>query len=539
MGADRPTDGEAWDLVEEINELSRGELEVIEEHEKEFDRLVFSATPPDLQTLEEDNSSSVVLPAITVSVEYEPPVDELDEVIAAQTDGVSSIDIPLDFDEEPLLGYTIHPDPPPPLNAAEDLPAMPPQKMVTKLPSHFTSSLPLQVDIQPITVPPLEYFPDTIGPAVLYNVENIPERQLPDFDVPLQPTAPISAPSPLPQQFEQDPDGYVPPNKLEVTLAPERDDIWEKDRGMDIDKLVHEELLQSIDANVLYGQPKTIEMNDDGAATRLMEQIEDRLTPKTITEKYRKTSTLQKDGDDVELQANGGPYNSSQKEIFLSPTDEISTPRGGDDELQPGTVLEDSSGNIKGRKTVKPDAPMIDLLPRGKSPAEIGDAYIRLPTRAYSCLDSDRHLRPNRGRLVQPDPSLIMDTRLRTQTITERDHNDTTSRALEDVEDALENRGVEVLMSCVRHNRYEAMESLLEEDRSLIETCQNNNRRIAKYLLGCDVNINAKNEKGNTALHICYQFNYTTLAEFLIANGADETIKNNDGVLPHMMQKSP
>lgn len=40
MGADRPTDGEAWDLVEEINELSRGELEVIEEHEKEFDRLV-------------------------------------------------------------------------------------------------------------------------------------------------------------------------------------------------------------------------------------------------------------------------------------------------------------------------------------------------------------------------------------------------------------------------------------------------------------------------------------------------------------------
>ncbi|KAF4718712.1 hypothetical protein FOZ62_009618 [Perkinsus olseni] len=66
--------------------------------------------------------------------------------------------------------------------------------------------------------------------------------------------------------------------------------------------------------------------------------------------------------------------------------------------------------------------------------------------------------------------------------------------------------------------------------------CQNNNRRIAKYLLGCGVNIDAKNVKGNTALHVCYQFNHISLAEFLIANGADESVKNNDGVLPHMMR---
>lgn len=103
------------------------------------------------------------------------------------------------------------------------------------------------------------------------------------------------------------------------------------------------------------------------------------------------------------------------------------------------------------------------------------------------------------------------------------------------------------------HKRCSPSEVEAQQPNTLLMiACQNNNRRIAKYLLGCDVNINAKNEKGNTALHICYQwvsdhdlmevmirFNYTTLAEFLIANGADETIKNNDGVLPHMMQKSP
>ncbi|KAF4730686.1 hypothetical protein FOZ62_001044, partial [Perkinsus olseni] len=254
----------------------------------------------------------------------------------------------------------------------------------------------------------------------------------------------------------------------------------------------------------------------------------------------------------------------------------------------PGSYVKSPEGSMPGPRTIAPDAPTIVYddgaaagLPRDQGDAfdgpvsasrndatffndidnytverRVGDAYIRLPTAAYSRPDLDRHIRPNRGQLVQPDPSLIMDSRLSVQRTEEEDDDDAHSQAvgragaLEDLQDDTEEKkGVEVLISCVRHNRYEAVESLLEEDRSLIEkveaqqsntllmiACQNNNRRIAKYLLGCGVNIDAKNVKGNTALHVCYQFNHISLAEFLIANGADESVKNNDGVLPHMMR---
>jgi len=46
--------------------------------------------------------------------------------------------------------------------------------------------------------------------------------------------------------------------------------------------------------------------------------------------------------------------------------------------------------------------------------------------------------------------------------------------------------------------------------------------------------INAKNLKGNTPLHYCYQYGYgDTLGEYLVSKGADPFIKNLAGKLPH------
>ncbi|KAF4662859.1 hypothetical protein FOZ61_002115, partial [Perkinsus olseni] len=709
----------AWDVVEEMNELTAEEQQLVKRHSEEFDQLVLCGEPPDLMEIDKKerkdgiDPSDVVLPPVALSVDYEPPVDGLDEVIAGQGDGVSSMDIPIKFEEEPLAGCVVRPDPPPPVNAEEDLPPIPPQKMI---------------EISPVTMPPPEFFPDIIGPAKPYTLERMQEKQLPEFGVPLQPAAPLSDTRPTPEQFERDPEGCG--EKLEVVLSPEPKDIWERDRGIDVNKLVHNELLPSIDAATLYGTPKAVVM-DNGVRARLSKRIEDKLKPQTaksfarfewpapalteypsflvsllregfrcesaaqvisqrheIAESYRKALALQRaDGPEVRQDDHRTPCNpegdavqgSEAAAAAVPPRPSESNPHADEqtplvsargsssrhssrrsaadreerseiavavkdaftrllldnenvvDEIaarikericpqavssrcpappggllvqrsstvspghhliptpgpaveavpSPGGYVKSTEGSMAGPRTIAPNAPTIEYddgaavgLPRDRGDAFDGsgsasrndatffndiDNYTversGLPTAAYSRPDLDRHIRPNRGQLVQPDPSLIMDSRLSVQK-TEEEDDDADSQAvgrvgaLEDLQDDTEEKkGVEVLISCVRHNRYEAVESLLEEDRSLIEkveaqqsntllmiACQNNNRRIAKYLLGCGVNIDAKNVKGNTALHVCYQFNHISLAEFLIANGADESVKNNDGVLPHMMR---
>jgi len=102
----------------------------------------------------------------------------------------------------------------------------------------------------------------------------------------------------------------------------------------------------------------------------------------------------------------------------------------------------------------------------------------------------------------------------------------------------------EIVFSFVRHNRYDAVEALIQQDQEVIHTtddntntllhtaCQNNNRRLVKLLLKNHIGINAKNIRGNTALHYCYQYGFSDLAEYLLAHGADDSILNNDGFVP-------
>lgn len=102
----------------------------------------------------------------------------------------------------------------------------------------------------------------------------------------------------------------------------------------------------------------------------------------------------------------------------------------------------------------------------------------------------------------------------------------------------------EIVFSFVRHNRYEAVEALIQQDQDVIHAtdenkntllhtaCQNNNRRLTKLLLKNHIGINEQNLRGNTALHYCYQYGFSDLAEYLLAHGADDSILNQDGYVP-------
>merc|ERR1719502_1187818 len=102
----------------------------------------------------------------------------------------------------------------------------------------------------------------------------------------------------------------------------------------------------------------------------------------------------------------------------------------------------------------------------------------------------------------------------------------------------------EIVFSFVRHNRYDAVEALIQQDQDVIHAtdendntllhtaCQNNNKRLAKLLLKNHIEINAQNLRGNTALHYCYQYKFHELAEYLLAHGADDSLLNQDGFVP-------
>jgi len=97
------------------------------------------------------------------------------------------------------------------------------------------------------------------------------------------------------------------------------------------------------------------------------------------------------------------------------------------------------------------------------------------------------------------------------------------------VEDQVSAEDVEDIFRFARHGRCEEMERLLDMgipinvrdefgSTLLIIAGQNGNKKILKAILRRGGNINARNFKGNTALHYCYQFGYwDTLGKYLIS----------------------
>lgn len=68
-----------------------------------------------------------------------------------------------------------------------------------------------------------------------------------------------------------------------------------------------------------------------------------------------------------------------------------------------------------------------------------------------------------------------------------------------------------------------------DNNTMLLACAQNGQKRIAKLLLRNGADMNAPNDKGDTAMHLCYKFNYKELGEYLKSKGADDTIQNAKG----------
>jgi len=101
------------------------------------------------------------------------------------------------------------------------------------------------------------------------------------------------------------------------------------------------------------------------------------------------------------------------------------------------------------------------------------------------------------------------------------------------------------VFSLARHNRIDDVGELLDRgmpvdvadahgNTILIIACQNGLKRMAKLALrrGCDMD--ARNSRGNTALHFCYAYGYgDSLGTYLLSKGADATVRNHAGFVPH------
>ena len=66
----------------------------------------------------------------------------------------------------------------------------------------------------------------------------------------------------------------------------------------------------------------------------------------------------------------------------------------------------------------------------------------------------------------------------------------------------------------------------------LIAAAQNNRKRISKAVIQFGTPLDAQNNKGQTALHCCYEFGYTALADYIVSKGANLCIPNAAGLLP-------
>ena len=53
---------------------------------------------------------------------------------------------------------------------------------------------------------------------------------------------------------------------------------------------------------------------------------------------------------------------------------------------------------------------------------------------------------------------------------------------------------------------------------------------MAKLFVRMGADVNAINNRGNTALHYCFAYEYRQLGEFLISCGADDCIANRAGL---------
>lgn len=101
------------------------------------------------------------------------------------------------------------------------------------------------------------------------------------------------------------------------------------------------------------------------------------------------------------------------------------------------------------------------------------------------------------------------------------------------------------ILPLVRCGSIDALDELLSNDPGAIHctdrvgnsllhiACHSNSKRMVKFALRKGLNINAQNSAGQTALHYCFAYGHRALASYLIDKGADDSIKNAEGLTPY------
>lgn len=101
-------------------------------------------------------------------------------------------------------------------------------------------------------------------------------------------------------------------------------------------------------------------------------------------------------------------------------------------------------------------------------------------------------------------------------------------------------------MACTlcRHNKYSELEELINQPEwsvpidyqdelgnSLLHVAaQNGNKRLVKLCLRRGAQLNLQNLHGQTALHYAYGYGYDECGDYLVKRGADDSIRNKDGL---------
>jgi ankyrin repeat protein len=103
----------------------------------------------------------------------------------------------------------------------------------------------------------------------------------------------------------------------------------------------------------------------------------------------------------------------------------------------------------------------------------------------------------------------------------------------------------ELFESYIRHNKLKAFNDSLDQmtvdsineitvgpakNTLLHISCQNGYKNFVKACLRRGADINAQNSNGQTGMHFCYAMGFNDLGEYLKSKGADDTIRNVDGL---------
>ena len=100
------------------------------------------------------------------------------------------------------------------------------------------------------------------------------------------------------------------------------------------------------------------------------------------------------------------------------------------------------------------------------------------------------------------------------------------------------------LTSLCRHSKFSEVEDLLNQpdwrlpidyqdgtgNSMLHIVVQNGNKRLTKLCLRRGATINMQNIYGQSPLHFAYGFGFNLLGDYLVSKGADESIRNKDGL---------